>query len=356
METGGMVHDNRSALPPFPEGWYFVASRESILKEKLIEKTWLGENIVAWCDDDGLICVAEAVCPHMGADLRPGGGGTVRKGCLVCPFHGFEFDATGQCVATPFAPPPRTARLKVFETQEVLGLVFAWWGIGGRQPQWSLPRDPPNGADWSRMAFCTFRFKGHPQETTENSVDFAHLGFVHGYDNVRPVGAVSVDGAYLKSCFDFRRSQCIAGLVDILFDVTAVTHVHGLGYSFVDIHEHSIGMAGRLWVLATPVDGTQVEVVLVSQIKDIARPKRFVVGLGFVPARLRGPLMNRIMIATQKHDVAQDVVIWERKQYRSRPHLSRADGGIAVYRRYCNQFYPDADATLAREGRYLRSV
>ena len=26
-------------LPPFPEGWYFIASRESILREKLIEKT-----------------------------------------------------------------------------------------------------------------------------------------------------------------------------------------------------------------------------------------------------------------------------------------------------------------------------
>ena len=29
-------------LPPFPEGWYFVASREGILRRRLIEKTWLG--------------------------------------------------------------------------------------------------------------------------------------------------------------------------------------------------------------------------------------------------------------------------------------------------------------------------
>lgn len=34
--------NDAGALPPFPEGWYFVASRESILREKLIEKTWLG--------------------------------------------------------------------------------------------------------------------------------------------------------------------------------------------------------------------------------------------------------------------------------------------------------------------------
>ena len=37
----------------------------------------------------------------------------------------------------------------------------------------------------------------------------------------------------------------------------------------------------------------------------------------------------------------QDVVIWERKQYRPRPRLSRADGEIGLYRRYCEQFYPD---------------
>ena len=26
---------------PFPEGWYFVASRQEVLKAKLIQKTWM---------------------------------------------------------------------------------------------------------------------------------------------------------------------------------------------------------------------------------------------------------------------------------------------------------------------------
>ena len=90
-------------LSPFPEGWYFVASRQSILKAKLIQKTWLGEDIVAWCDGAGRVCVAVAVCPHLGSDLEPAAGGRVRDGCLVCPFHGFEFDVSGQCVATRFS-------------------------------------------------------------------------------------------------------------------------------------------------------------------------------------------------------------------------------------------------------------
>ena len=97
---------------PFPEGWYFVASRQAIIKGKLIQKTWMGENIIAWADEEGRVCVAEAYCPHLGSDLGPAAGGRIRNGQLVCPFHGYEYDATGQCVATPYADPPKTARLR----------------------------------------------------------------------------------------------------------------------------------------------------------------------------------------------------------------------------------------------------
>ena len=180
---------------PFPEGWYFIASRQALIKAKLIRKTWMGEDIVAWCDESGRVCVAEAFCPHVGADLGPAAGGRICGGRLVCPFHGYEYDATGQCVATPFADPPKTAKLRVFQTQEVLGLVFAWWGIEGRAPQWSLPADSQEEAGWSDFEIKTIRFPGHPQETTENSVDLGHLRYVHGYDNVNRIGRMSVNGS-----------------------------------------------------------------------------------------------------------------------------------------------------------------
>ena len=228
-------------LSPFPEGWYFVASRQAVLKAKLIQKTWMGENVVVWCDDDGRVCVAEAYCPHLGSDLGPDAGGRICAGRLVCPFHGYEFDATGQCVATPFADPPKAAQLRVFETREVLGLIFAWWGIGGRPPQWSLPPDPPNQAGWSDFEIWTTRFPGHPQETTENSVDLAHLRYVHGYENVNPVGQASVDGPCLESRFDFRRTRTIARIASLTFEISASTRVFGLGYSFAEVREHSIG-------------------------------------------------------------------------------------------------------------------
>ncbi|MDE2848308.1 MAG: hypothetical protein OXO51_16525, partial [Gemmatimonadota bacterium] len=174
-----------------------------------------------------------------------------------------------------------------------------------------------------------------------NSVDIGHLRYVHGYDNVNPVGSVAVEGAYLKSCFDFKRIRRVLGVTDLVYEVSAVTHIHGLGYSFVEIHEKTIDMHARLWVLPTPVDGEYIDLVLVSQLREIRKPRRFVSGLGFLPSKLRRRLMNQILLTQQKRDVLQDVVIWERKRFRTPPRLCAADGPIGLYRRYCRQFYPD---------------
>ena len=305
------------------------------------------------------MCVAEAFCPHLGADLGPEAGGQVRGGRLVCPFHGFEYDTAGRCVATPWAPAPKAARLRVFETREILGLVFAWRGAGGRPPQWDLPAPPPGDGAWCEKEFRSVRFSGHPQETTENAVDFGHLRHVHGYDSVSAAGAVSVEGPLLKSCFDFKRTQTVAGIGCFAYDVSAVTHVYGLGYSFVEVREHFIGMETRLWVLATPIDGEVVEMTLVSQVRLLTRPKRPIVGMRFLPARLRTRILNRIVATAQMHDVLQDVLIWENKRYRTRPMLCRSDGPIGKFRRYCEQFYPEgqlccpdeAHGRSARRGR-----
>ena len=85
----------------------------------------------------------------------------------------------------------------------------------------------------------------------------------------------------------------------LTYDVSAVAHVFGLGYSFVEIHERSIDMNLRLWVLATPVDGTLIDLVLVGQVRELNKPKRPIVGMRFLPPRLRTRLMNEIILSTQ---------------------------------------------------------
>ena len=86
----------------------------------------------------------------------------MRDGRLVCPFHGFEYDVTPmRC--DPLRPGPQSARLRVFETREIEGLVFAWHGGGGRPPQWDLPA-PAAGTDWSDMAFWSVRLQAIPRK------------------------------------------------------------------------------------------------------------------------------------------------------------------------------------------------
>ena len=340
MATRRRENTSDTLPSPFPEGWYFVTSRKALAKARIIQKTWMGENIVAWCDDEGNVCVADAYCPHMGADMGPAAGGCIRDGRLVCPFHGFEYDATGQCVATPFAEPPRTAKLRVYETHEEAGLILAWWGIGGREPQWRLPETHLDQTGWSGLNVWKATFPGHPQETTENSVDLAHLRYVHGYDNVERVGKLEVDGPHMKSCFNFRTVRKIGGVGRLTLDLTAATDVWGLGYSFVQTREHTIGMDMRIWILATPVDGVVIDMWIVMQVAGLRKPGRWLAGLGFLPVKFRAPVMNRFLAPFQHSDVLQDVVIWGRKRHRTRPRLARSDGEIMPFRYYCAQFYP----------------
>ena len=63
-------------------------------------------------------------------------------------------------------------------------------------------------------------------------------------------------------------------------------------------------------MLATPIDGELVEWTLVGQVRQLLRPKRPIVGMRFLPSRLRTRVMNKVIMAAQKRDVLQDVVIW----------------------------------------------
>ena len=195
--------------------------------------------------------------------------------------------------------------LKVYETREILGLVFAWFGRGGRLP------------------------------------------------HVHSVGPVTVDGAYLKSCFDFKRVQRILGVKDLVYESSAVTHVYGLGYSFVEIYEKTIDMHARLWDLPTPIDGTLIDLVLVGQLREIRKPRRFITDLGFVPMKLRQRLMSHILLSQQKRDVLQDVVIYRRN--------AGGDGnvegnGTAVILRHIGSYRVPANPILSLKQPEIESV
>ncbi|WP_438483776.1 Rieske 2Fe-2S domain-containing protein [Streptomyces sp. S186] len=86
----------------------------------------------------GLVRGTDPHCPHLGA--HPGHGGRVEGERLICPFHGFAFDADGSCVATGYGTRPPKAALRFRHSQEANGFVFVWQRNAGLPPQWELPR------------------------------------------------------------------------------------------------------------------------------------------------------------------------------------------------------------------------
>ncbi|MXY52948.1 MAG: Rieske (2Fe-2S) protein [Gammaproteobacteria bacterium] len=331
MERAGPTTADRQELDPFPDGWYVVEESDRLPAGKLVEKQWMGREIVAWRDSAGDVCVADAICPHLGAHLGPDGGGKVSGDCLVCPFHGFEYDTGGKCVATPNGPPPRSAQLDRFEVTECNGFVFAWHHRGDQAPTW---RPQEVSAVNRARSLAVLRVRAHPQTITENSVDSAHLAHVHGYRELEQVAATQVDGPVLRSSYAFSRNMLTSGLAPLELSVQIAIEVRGLGVSTVIIEGRS-GFRVRQWVLSTPVDGDLIDVWLVIDVERLPRWRW-----------LRGPLaalgwavMPRLFLNELVLEVRKDAEIWRRQGYRPRPVLSGADRDILRFRRYCEQFY-----------------
>ena len=332
------------SLDPFPDGWYVIGQSDDIRVGKLAEKTWMGREIVLWRDTGGAVCVADAYCPHLGSHLGPSAGGLIRDGNLVCPFHGFEYDATGRCVAAPGAAPPRSARLARYETEEINGFVFAYCGRESDAPTWRIPEQPDHPG--YKRALNRVRLRTHPQTTSENSVDRAHLGHLHGYSEVTQTAPTEVDGPLLRSAYAFTRHMLTPGLRRFTISVGISIEVWGLGVSIVAIRG-SRGLRLRQWILATPVDGEMTEMWLVMDVERMPQ-------LPWLPGRLvdlgRG-LAGRVFVNELKREVEKDGEIWARQRYRPEPVLSALDRDMLQFRRYCEQFYSSAADVIARSAK-----
>lgn len=323
-------------LHPFPDGWFVIEASDRLKKEQLISKTWMGKEIIAWRDAHGQVCVAEAYCPHLGAHLGPEAGGQLRDGCLVCPFHGFEYDISGKCVKATAGPPPPKARLKLIEIEEVNGFVFGYHDNRGRKPNWRIPDVSQDG--WDGRAIRIQRLCSHPQYTSENSVDFAHLGFLHGYTDMKQLNPARIEGPFLIANYAFTKRILARGLRFVTVDVEIEVNVWGLGVSSVRISGTKMDFETRQWILATPADGKQIDVWTCVDMKRMP----VVFGINTMNFYLLRKLAAEFLAKEVATEVGLDAVIWARQKFQPEPTLCQADRDILRYRHYCEQFYPES--------------
>jgi phenylpropionate dioxygenase-like ring-hydroxylating dioxygenase large terminal subunit len=178
--TKATVNVERPLAAGLRNCWYPLARSEDVGQAPLGVMA-LGEELVLWRDASGRAHAMTDRCPHRDTKLSLG---EVVNGALTCAYHGFQFDASGQCIAIPSegGACPLTRRFQVasYPTEERAGLVFGYVGDidlfpPGRlhipeeleHPAWSgFISHAEWGASWLRII--------------DNLADPMHGPFLHG--------------------------------------------------------------------------------------------------------------------------------------------------------------------------------
>jgi phthalate 4,5-dioxygenase oxygenase subunit len=143
----------------------------------------LGQNFVLFRDAQGTFGLLDRDCPHRGADLAFGrneGDG------LRCPFHGWKFDTTGQCIETPAEPAGSKMCTRIKQRSYPLvqrsGVLFGWFG-----PEDQTPPPFPELDCFTAPESHTFAFKGlwhcNWLQSLEVGIDPAHASYLHRFFN-----------------------------------------------------------------------------------------------------------------------------------------------------------------------------
>ena len=160
--------------------WQPAALSEELAGPRpVVPVTLLGESLVLFRNESGELGLIDRHCPHRGADLC---FGRLEDNGLRCPFHGWHFDRTGQCVEQPGEPlgsiMHERIRTSAYPVEERNGIVFAYLG----------PGDPPlfpNFDCFRAPETHVFAFKGLWEcnwlQAMEVGIDPAHASFLHRF-------------------------------------------------------------------------------------------------------------------------------------------------------------------------------
>ena len=127
--------------------------------------------------DDGEVSALSGLCPHRFASL--GKGKWLDGERLQCPYHGLEFDSSGQCVANPHGNVPRGTRLRRYPLVERHSLLWVWLGAEERAdpaliPDFSMLEDRRRRTIRGRLLTLA-----NYELVTDNLMDLTHVAYVH---------------------------------------------------------------------------------------------------------------------------------------------------------------------------------
>jgi phthalate 4,5-dioxygenase len=157
----------------------------------------LGEDLVLFRDVQGKLGLIGRRCPHRGASLEYG---DIEDGGIRCPYHGWLFDVSGQCLEQPAEPEGSIFCRKVkhlsYPVRELGGLIFAYMGPDPDSPpplpQYRALTDPMG----QRSLEATREYEYNWFNFIENGADPVHFSILHRAD--------PTDGTWRSWFFNFK--------------------------------------------------------------------------------------------------------------------------------------------------------
>ena len=138
----------------------------------------LGEQLIAFRDSSGKVGIMDHRCPHRCASLFFGRN---EEGGIRCVYHGWKFDAEGNCLDMANVPPHQDFKHKVhakaYKTAERNGLIWVYMG-----EQANVPPLPDLEANLCPAEQIDINFQHRDcnwLQAVEGEIDTSHLGFLH---------------------------------------------------------------------------------------------------------------------------------------------------------------------------------
>ena len=138
----------------------------------------LSERLLAFRDTQGRYGLIDEFCAHRGVSLWFGRN---EENGLRCPYHGWKYDVTGQCMEVPSEPAEsgycKRIKLKSYPLVERGGILWTYMGDLQKQP--SLPEfevalvPPEHRFIAKRLQECNWL------QALEGGIDSSHVSWLH---------------------------------------------------------------------------------------------------------------------------------------------------------------------------------
>ncbi len=159
--------------------WHPIAAAAELEESPTKSVRLLGEDLTLYKDRGGNIGLLESACAHRRVNLLYG---IPEERGLRCPYHGWLYDETGQCLEMPAEAPdstfPERVKLQAYPVQQLAGLIFAYMGPAPAPllPRWDvLVRENVERDIGLSMVPCNWL------QIMENSMDPVHAEWLHNY-------------------------------------------------------------------------------------------------------------------------------------------------------------------------------